>query len=590
MNKISPGLPPPSVLPVAPTASSDVAVVTKTVAKPIVTAQQALAAAALQQHGGRSYAAKASASLDADVHQAALGNLDGALQGALKLINSGTSASSGRFCGRLKAAVAALEGVDASADLGAARGLVAQMGASVPKTTGMLALEAQLARFDQTRVVNEVKSASPTNPAQIDRLIEGSADPAKVRAMLAAFYPGAQALGTTPSAMRAELDADLTQGGIGEGLQALMDDNGVSAEQSEALMGMMAEVRAGFLAGTKAADLSPADQDMQRTNWVHTRVEVFKAAKAFDEAVPKDGDLKAHGRNMMATLMGSLCSDAFKEATPHSLLWHNRPGAELVLPLLAGRNMDVSQPHTKSTLQTAMTLAHEHQITPAMFMSGAMGGLLGANDVAPDVAKEITDKLLDPLGVPQADGEIIFSPKAQAAMEKVGVPGWATMDPKSAHFAASQVVAYADVLQYVAPDGIIKIAVDIRSPDNPMAFMRDPNIKAAVGSSVGFSFGQGMQVIQNEELKAQGGAQAEAMTQGLDNKIYPEVERRLSQALGLPKGADLPDVPYWNADVPVDGNLSDAQKDSIKLVKSTLKDVIAEFGQVPLDPFGAGKE
>ncbi len=586
MKKISSGFTPPPLLPVAPPEATKV----EMVAKPVVTAQQALAAGALEQHGGRSYASKASALADPAVHEAALGNLDGALQGALKLISSGAKGGLGRAAGRLKAAASALASIEPGADLSAARGFVAQIQAKAPKTAGLAAIASQLATSDQTRVLNEVKASSPTHSAKIDQLIDGSADPAKVRGMLATFYPGATALGTTDKAQRASLEADLAQGGIGDGLRALMDKNGVSAEQSEALMGMMAEVRAGFMAGTKAADLSPGDQDMQRTNWVHTRVEVFKAAKAFDQAIPKDGDLKSHGRNMMATLMGSLCSDAFKEATPHSLLWHNRPGAELVLPLLAGRHMDLDSADAKSTLQTAMTLAHEHQITPPMFMSGAMGGLLGANGVAPDVAKEITDKLLDPLGSPQKGGEITFSPQAQAAMAKVGVPGWATMDPKSEHFAASQVVAYADVLQYVAPDGIIKIAVDIRSPDSPMAFMRDPNIKAAVGSSVGFSFGQGMQVIQNDELQAQGKAQAEEMGQGLANDIYPEVERRLAQALDLPKGAELPEIAYWNADVPVDGNLSDAQKDSIKLVKSTLKEVVAEYGQVPLDPFGAGKE
>ena len=80
----------------------------------------------------------------------------------------------------------------------------------------------------------------------------------------------------------------------------------------------------------------------------------------------------------------------------------------------------------------------------------------------------------------------------------------------------------------------------------------------------------------------------------IDGDCSPEeaaqVERRLAAALGLPEGAALPVVPYWNADVPTDGKLTDAERDSVKLVKATLRDVLAEAGGVPMDPFGANKE
>jgi hypothetical protein len=45
------------------------------------------------------------------------------------------------------------------------------------------------------------------------------------------------------------------------------------------------------------------------------------------------------GLTMLATasLYGSLVSDAFKDKSTFSLLWHNRPAAELIAPLVVGR-------------------------------------------------------------------------------------------------------------------------------------------------------------------------------------------------------------------------------------------------------------
>jgi hypothetical protein len=527
--------------------------------------------------------------------QAALGGATQALSTALTQLEAGAPA--GKVLARLKAAQRGLEHLPAGADLAPLRGLAARLGgARHPEIKAAAAtLGAALAKLDAHRVLAEVKAASPTDGAKLDALIAGTPNPEKVMAMLTTFYPGATALGTTQAALRAELDADLAQGGIGRELSALMDQNGVPPALREAFMGMFAETRAAFRAGTTAPELSAADRDMQRTNWVHTRVEVLKAARSFASAAPRALPADApgaldRGLRMMATLIGSLGSDGFKDATPHSLLWHNRPGAELVIPLLASRHLDLGDPDAQAVLRMSMRLAHEHQLTPAMFMSGAMAGQLAAAKVPEAIAKEITGKLADPLNAPQRGGEITFSPEARAAMEALGIPGWATMDPKSPHFLESQVVAFADVLQYAAPDGVIKIAVDIRDPEQAMAFMRDPNIKAAVGSSVGFSFSKGMESITDPGLKAQGAKEADAMNATLTQQVYPEVERRLAAALGLPKGAALPEVPYWNADVPTDGKLTDAQRDSVKLVKATLRNVLAEVGGVPLDPFGARKE
>lgn len=556
----------------------------KATVRPQPALQSLLAMQAAAQTGGQAYGAATGPSGDAgQLHSAALNNAHNALLGAARLLE-GKKPSPGRVQARLKAVNQALQALPEGTDLRRLRGAAAQLLDKAPPSAAATALEQGLNKADAGRVLQELKSASPTSGAKIDALIAHSPEPTKFMGMLSAMYPGPTALGTTAAAQKQALLKDL--GDFGVQLSGLMKSHGVPEHRAEGLLTMMAEVRAGFEAGTTTCELGDRDQDMQRTGWVHTRVEVLKAARAFDAAVPQPSDAKgktAHGDKLLGALMGALCSDAFKDGSPHSLLFHNRPGAELVLPLLADRAFDLSEPGMQDVLQTAMKLAHEHQITPPMFMSGAMKGQLMASGAAPEVVEEVESKLNDPLGAPQKDGEIIFSAAAQDAMAKVGVPGWATMDPKSAHFVPSQVVAMADVMQYVAPDGIIKIAVDIRDPEQPQAFMRDANIKAAVGSSVGFSFAKGMEVIIDPKLKAQAQADAETMSHDLEAAIYPEVQARLEAQLG-PGAAD---IPYWNSDVPTDGSMSDEQRASVKLVKDTLRDVLAQHGNVPLDPFGA---
>ncbi len=578
LTALIPGHEPPASVRARPKVASQAEV------KPQPQLQSLLAQQAAARAGGQAYGAAAGPAGDgAQLESAALNNAHNALLGAARLLES-KKPSPGRVQARLKAVHQALQALPAGTDLRRLRGAAAQLLSKAPPSAAATALEQALTKADGPRVLNALKQASPSSAQAIDALITNSPEPNKVLGMLSAMYPGPTALGTTAAAQKQDLLKDL--GDFAAQLSDLMKSHGVPEHRAEGLLTMMAEVRAGFEAGTTTAELGERDQDMQRTGWVHTRVEVLKAARAFDAAVPQPSDAQgraAHGDKLLGALMGALCSDAFKDASPHSLLWHNRPGAELVLPLLADRAFDLSEPGMQGVLQTAMKLAHEHQITPPMFMSGAMKGQLMASGAAPEVVDEVEAKLNDPLGVPQNDGEIIFSEAARAAMAKVGVPGWATMDPDSAHFVPSQVVAMADVMQYVAPDGIIKIAVDIRDPEQPAAFMRDANIKAAVGSSVGFSFAKGMEVIIDPKLKAQAQADAESMSHDLEAVIYPEVQARLQAELG-PEAAQ---IPYWNQDVPTDGSMNDAQRASVKLVKDTLRDVLAEHGNVPLDPFGA---
>ena len=433
---------------------------------------------------------------------------------------------------------------------------------------GLKLLEGLL-EHDTARVSTELSQANPGAEA----VMAASGRSEAVRKNLVVRFPGAEALGRTPSELRAELDADLALGGLGKELSEALDRVGVSPADQTALMGVMSEVRAGFRAGAEDPTGSPADRDMQRSNWIHTRMEVVKATRAFAAAGQTDGDA------LLSTLLGTLASDAFKDASVHSLLWHNRAGAELTLPLLAGRHFDLSEPRQAAIVETAKTLALEHQITPAMFMSAALANYM-SDKAGSEVVSELVAKVGDPLGAPREGGEIAFSPEARAALEQAGIPGWATMDPDSAHFQLSQIVALADVLQYAAPDGILKIAVDIRDPEQKAVFMRDGTIKEAVSSSVVISFEKGLEAIVDPTLRDWALAQAKEMRSTLSERVEPEVQARLADKLGAGP------IPYWDTPVSISAPLSPEERSAVDTVKSTYQAVLAELGGVPLQPFG----
>jgi hypothetical protein len=108
-----------------------------------------------------------------------------------------------------------------------------------------------------------------------------------------------------------------------------------------------------------------------------------------------------------------------------------------------------------------------------------------------------------------------------------------------------------------------------------------------VESSVGFSFGQGMSVLEDPALVKHMQGQQQAMRTLLAERVLPEVETRLRRALGVPSGAPTPAIPYWNAPVDTSAPLSPEARASADRVKATFRDVMAELGGVPLDPFGA---
>lgn len=424
----------------------------------------------------------------------------------------------------------------------------------------------------------ELDSGSPTSAEAVDHLLDSTPYSKDLRTQLAVMYPGADAFGGM-EVLTKKLDADLAKGDLKTKMEAILRKRGVDNDHIASFFGALAEVRQGFEAGAASGD------DMQRSNWIHTRVELLHTLEAAD-AVGLSPD------QTLVAVLGSLFSDSFKDPSTFSLLWHNRAGAELTLPLVMQRHFDLGDRRMQRIRNQAMRVAHEHQITPAVFMSGAMAGFLNERSEA---ATEIVTKIANPTQQPQKEGEIAFGPEAQALLEKTGFPGWAVPTPGSEHYLASLVTMVGDIMQYPSPDGVLKIAVDIRDPEHAAAFMRDGTIKQAVTSSVGFSFAKGMESIEDDRLQKLAAGRQEAMERTLEEKIYPEVERRLRSHLGVEDGAPTPDIPYWNVEVPTqypEGTPADQEKltpearASADLVKAIFQAVMAEHGEVPLDPFG----
>jgi hypothetical protein len=245
-------------------------------------------------------------------------------------------------------------------------------------------------------------------------------------------------------------------------------------------------------------------------------------------------------------------------------------------------------------------VALDHQITPALFMAGAMRGRLGAKADTP-AGQEILAKVGDPLAHPAKDGELVFSPDAKALLAEAGLPGWTAPSPGDRRYGASMAAIVGDVLQYVNPDGILKIAVDIRDPEQAAPFMRDATIHQAIASSTGFSFGEGMKAVEDPVLVAEGARAKQALDALLEQRVKPEVERRLRAMLGVPDGEPTPRVPYWNQPVPTappDGSAPGARilepgvRAQVDGVKRVFAEVLADLGGVPTDPFGhrAGRQ
>jgi hypothetical protein len=468
----------------------------------------------------------------------------------------------------------------------------AQLAASVPDgasplaralhTDGLALLRAlgtgaQKASDRALGTLTEVLGTNPHSAVELFGLVASMPDPGASIERLARMFP---ARGKDDVAnVRAALSRDLAVGDLEAKTADALRERGVAAKDVDAFLGAFAEVRGGFLAGAKGGD------DFQRTNWVHTRIEVLHTLE-----IAKALDLSAD--QALVAALGSLASDALKDSSVHSLLTHNRAGAELVLPLVMGRHFDLSTDRGQKLLGDAMRVAHEHQITPPLFMSGAMKSFLAG---APEkVVDEVFNHVNAPLAAPAKHGEVTFSREAEEVLAKRGIPGWAVPMPGADHAGATEAAIVGDVWQYVSPDGVLKIAVDIRDPQQAAPFMRDALLSKAVGSSVGFSFAQGMSVVKDERVQAlMKGKQAE-LTAMLEapGGVNAKVEEELRAKLGVAAGAPTPAIPYWNAPVPTDGKLSAAEADSVKLVKQTFQRVLADVGRVPLDPFaadGAGK-
>jgi hypothetical protein len=422
-------------------------------------------------------------------------------------------------------------------------------------------LSDRVAELAAAPLLAELASVHPRGGAHVDGLIDLTGQRGPLLRELSRMYPGADAFGGI-DALVGKLDKDL--GGIKDELTSLMRERKIPEKDIQAFFRAFAEVRQGYEVGAARGD------DMQRTNWVHTRIEVLHTLESA-------AALDLGPRETLASLLGSLTSDSFKDKSLFSLLWHNRGGAELVLPLVVARHF----PGNQALLEDSRMVALEHQITPPIFMAGAaknfLGGAAGVD--------EIFGKINAPIQAPQKNGEIIFSEEAAASLRSKGLPGWAVPTPGTRHHGASLAAIVGDVLQYPSPDGIIKIACDLRDPGDARPFMRDSLIKDAVNSSLVMSLKAGMSVVDDPRLKGVADRAAEEMGRALEGKIYPEIERRLRKELGVREGAETPAIPYWNAAIDFQAIGPDVRA-SIDRVKRVLAEVVAEHGGVPLDPFG----
>lgn len=434
-------------------------------------------------------------------------------------------------------------------------------------------LDGQLGRLLAPSVLAELERTGGPRAAR-DAALAVHPERDATLATLARLYPAARG-----AEARRALSADL--GPLEGAMRGHLADAGVAKADVERFFAAMTDTREAYRAGAARGD------DMQRTNWVHTRIEVLHTLEAGRAlGLPADQQL--------AAALGSLSSDAFKDASVHSLLWHNRGGGELVAPLLVARHFPADAPGTRALLDGARGVALDHQITPALFMAGAMRGRLGAKADTP-AGQEILAKVGDPLAHPAKGGELVFSPEAKALLAEAGLPGWTAPSAGDRRYGASMAAIVGDVLQYVNPDGILKIAVDIRDPEQAAPFMRDPTIHQAIASSTGFSFGEGMKVVKDPALVAEGARAKQALDTLLEQRVKPEVERRLRASLGVPDGAPTPPIPYWSQPVPTappDGSAPGARilepgvRAQVDGVKRVFAEVLADLGGVPTDPFG----
>ncbi|MBK6685198.1 MAG: hypothetical protein IPG45_12080 [Deltaproteobacteria bacterium] len=444
-----------------------------------------------------------------------------------------------------------------------------------------------------------VLTHSPSAPEKVLGLLQLHPHPAQVLAHAAKLYPG-----ITPEdrpRVAQALKDDLQIGGLGRAIEDQLGQLGLSARETEQFFAVFAEVREGFRIGAELGD------DLQRVNWLHTRVEVLHTLEIAQS-------LGLSKKEAKAALYGSLFSDAFKDQSRYSLLWHNRPGAELIAPAVLGRHLDLNDPEAQALLAWTMRVAHEHQVTPPLFMAGPMrAALLEVVQALPEekraermaAVEGIVQKITTPMAAPQHDGELQFSALEKQLLAQVGLPGWAV--PHEAPWRLSSIAAIVgDVAQYVSWEGIIKIAVDLRDPGSPMPFMRDPVLcvtwlhdvapdaaqtlagrgqSGAIESSMEFSFSQGMSVVKEPKaLAAMDEAKASAQGQ-LRQDVLPEIERRLREMLGVDPGAKTPPIPYWNQPIAEPGALSEAERGMVDRVKRVAAEVMAEIGGVPLDPF-----
>jgi hypothetical protein len=416
----------------------------------------------------------------------------------------------------------------------------------------------------------EALTANPHEPLLVLGLVGLSPAGLGVLERLGAMYPARD--GFEVDRLRLELERDLSVGDLDQKIRDGFRERDVRGEDVRAFFGALAEVRESMRIGAVAGD------DFQRSNWLHTRAEI-------ERTIRMASVLDLSPEETLIAALGSLASDAFKNASRYELLTHNRVAAEIIAPVLISRHFDPSDSRTARLIEGAMAVAHEHQITPAAFMIGAMKAELGLEHE--EAARTLVEKMARPYDAMRSGGEIVFSDVEERALISKGIPGWAVPDVDAPHRRATQAAIAGDIGQYGSDEGVLKIAADLRYPWHPGgAHLGDARLQDAISTCIDRNFALALEGLADPALRRATEAERAAARGrfGPGGPIAAELERRLRAHEDLPSGEP---IPYWDVEVPVGaGKQSEEQVRAVEIVRDTFRRVVSDLGRVPLDPFG----
>lgn len=313
-----------------------------------------------------------------------------------------------------------------------------------------------------TGTLQEILRANPSDPLDVLDLLKAKPDPVLELKRLDMMFAPAD-----PKVLRRQLSDDLAYGGTTHEADTKAMLEGFGVKDSEPLYGMFATAREAFKRGARGKD-EVKPNPMDAASWLHSRLEMphsLEGLGAIRGTLSADADAAiAWPILSSASWLGTLGSDLYKRTDLHSILTHNRDGAELMVPLLAARHLgDLDAPENHQIVSLAKRFAHDHQIVPADIMVKLMGFVIGGGPVA----QRIFAKIADPFAAPSKNGEILFDADELALLREKGIAGWPvpTGEDGPERLLGSLAVIVGDAAQYGCEDAAAKYAVALRGPD-----------------------------------------------------------------------------------------------------------------------------